>query len=54
MAVLLGSLKTEYYGVYAQYFVKYIQEMKKNGITIVAVTPQNEPFALREITQVCI
>lgn len=39
-----GSLKTEYYGVYAQYFVKYIQEMKKNGITIDAVTPQNEPL----------
>ena len=39
-----GSLKTEYYGVYAQYFVKYIQEMKKNGITIDAITPQNEPL----------
>lgn len=39
-----GSLKTEYYGVYAQYFVKYIQEMKKTGITIDAVTPQNEPL----------
>lgn len=24
-----GSLKTEYYGVYAQYLAKYIQEMKK-------------------------
>jgi len=39
-----GSLKTEYYGVYAQYFVKYIQAMKANGITIDAVTPQNEPL----------
>ena len=39
-----GSLKPEYYGVYAQYFVKYIQEMKKNGITIDAITPQNEPL----------
>ena len=39
-----GSLKPEYYAVYAQYFVKYIQEMKKNGITIDAVTPQNEPL----------
>jgi glucosylceramidase len=26
-----GSLKPEYYGVYAQYFVKYIQEMKKRN-----------------------
>jgi glucosylceramidase len=39
-----GSLKTEYYSVYAQYFVKYIQAMKEVGITIDAVTVQNEPL----------
>lgn len=39
-----GSLKPEFYGVYANYFVKYIQEMKKEGIAIDAVTPQNEPL----------
>ena len=39
-----GSLKPEYYGVYAQYFVKYIQAMKAQGITIDAITPQNEPL----------
>ncbi|MBP6182309.1 MAG: glucosylceramidase [Flavobacterium sp.] len=39
-----GSLKTEYYGVYAQYFVKYIQKMKAEGISIDAITPQNEPL----------
>ena len=39
-----GSLKPEYYGVYAQYFVKYIQKMKAEGITIDAITPQNEPL----------
>lgn len=39
-----GSLKPEFYGVYADYFVKYIQEMKKEGIAIDAVTPQNEPL----------
>ena len=38
-----GSLKPEYYDVYANYFVKYIQEMANEGITIDAVTPQNEP-----------
>ncbi len=38
-----GSLKTQYYGVYAQYFVKYIQAMAALGITIDAVTIQNEP-----------
>jgi len=39
-----GSLKKECYGVYAQYFVKYIQSMKKEGITIDAITIQNEPL----------
>ena len=39
-----GSLKPEYYGVYAQYFVKYIQAMKAQGINIDAITPQNEPL----------
>jgi glucosylceramidase len=38
-----GSLKTEYYDAYARYFVRYIQEMQKEGITIDAVTLQNEP-----------
>jgi glucosylceramidase len=38
-----GSLQTKYYPVYAQYFVKYIQQMKAEGISITAVTPQNEP-----------
>jgi glucosylceramidase len=39
-----GSLKPEYYAVYAQYFVKYINAMKAEGITIDAITPQNEPL----------
>lgn len=38
-----GSLKPEYYGVYARYFVKYLQAMKSNGITLDAITVQNEP-----------
>ncbi|MBL0356396.1 MAG: glucosylceramidase [Chitinophagaceae bacterium] len=38
-----GSLLPQYYGVYANYFVKYIQAMKAKGITIDAVTLQNEP-----------
>jgi glucosylceramidase len=38
-----GSLKPEYYAAYAQYFVKYIQAMQKEGIKIDAITPQNEP-----------
>lgn len=39
-----GSLQPKYYGVYAQYFVKYIQEMKEEGIRIDAITIQNEPL----------
>ena len=39
-----GSLLPQYYSVYAQYFVKYIQQMKAQGITIDAITPQNEPL----------
>jgi glucosylceramidase len=39
-----GSLLPQYYGVYAQYFVKYIQAMQASGIPISAVTPQNEPL----------
>ena len=39
-----GSLKPEYFGVYARYFVKYIQAMKAQGITIDAITVQNEPL----------
>jgi len=38
-----GNLLPQYYSSYAQYFVKYIQAMKARGITIDAVTPQNEP-----------
>ena len=39
-----GELKHEYYEAYANYFVKYIQGMKAEGVTIAAVTPQNEPL----------
>ncbi len=39
-----GTLKPEFYGAYAEYFVKYIQGMKSEGISIDAVTVQNEPL----------
>jgi glucosylceramidase len=38
-----GRLKPEYYSAYAQYFVKYLEEMRGRGIHVSAVTPQNEP-----------
>ncbi|MEO6549302.1 MAG: glycoside hydrolase family 30 beta sandwich domain-containing protein [Ferruginibacter sp.] len=39
-----GRLQPAFYRTYAAYFVKYIQGMKKAGITIDAVTVQNEPL----------
>ncbi len=39
-----GSLQKKYYDAYANYFVKYIKAMKKEGINIDAITPQNEPL----------
>jgi glucosylceramidase len=39
-----GKLKTECYDVYADYFVKYIKAFGEAGITIDAITPQNEPL----------
>lgn len=38
-----GRLKSEYYHVYAKYLVRYIHTMSKLGITIDALTIQNEP-----------
>lgn len=38
-----GTLQANYFGVYAQYFVKYIQAMQARGINIDAITIQNEP-----------
>jgi glucosylceramidase len=39
-----GRLKPEYYAAYAKYFEKYIQQMKAVGVTIDAITVQNEPL----------
>jgi len=39
-----GSLRRELYAAYADYLVKYLQEMKAAGITIDALTIQNEPL----------
>ncbi|WP_207433908.1 glycoside hydrolase family 30 protein [Sabulibacter ruber] len=39
-----GSLKPEFYDDYAEYLVNYIQGMKAAGITIDAITIQNEPL----------
>jgi len=39
-----GVLKPEYFAAYADYFVKYIQGMQAAGISIDALTIQNEPL----------
>lgn len=38
-----GHLLPEYYGLYADYICRFIEEYAAEGITIAAVTPQNEP-----------
>jgi glucosylceramidase len=39
-----GSLKSDCFDVYSDYFVKYINEMASEGIRIDAITVQNEPL----------
>ncbi len=40
-----GSLKEEYKEVWARYYAKYIKAMAEEGITISAISVQNEPIA---------
>lgn len=39
-----GRLRPKYYGVYGEYFVKFIRAMADNGVPVYAVSPQNEPL----------
>ena len=39
-----GHLSPSYYKTYADYFVKFIEAMRAEGINIYAVSPQNEPL----------
>ncbi|OAB46598.1 glycoside hydrolase family 30 protein [Paenibacillus antarcticus] len=43
-SMIAGELKREYYQVYADYFVRYIQAFERHGLLTYAVTPQNEPL----------
>ena len=40
-----GKLLKEYWGLWAKYFVRYIQELKNRGLTVKYVSVQNEPAA---------
>ncbi|WP_194768852.1 Ig-like domain-containing protein, partial [Tamlana sp. I1] len=39
-----GRLNTDHYDEYADYFVKYMEAMEAEGLTIWGITPQNEPL----------
>lgn len=38
-----GVLRSEFYPAYAEYFARWIEGYRAEGLTVVAVTPQNEP-----------
>ncbi len=42
-----GKLRPDCYAAYADYLVKYLQAMRDRGITVHAITPQNEPLNLK-------
>ncbi len=42
-----GKLKPAYYQTWADYYVKYIEHMEKEGLNIFAVSVQNEPAAVQ-------
>ncbi len=39
-----GKLRPDCYRIYAAYLIKYLQAMRDSGITVHAITPQNEPL----------
>jgi glucosylceramidase len=48
-----GKLKNEYKQLWAEYYVKYIEEMQEKGFNIWGVTVQNEPAA-KQIWDSCL
>ncbi|MBN1998650.1 glycoside hydrolase family 30 protein [candidate division KSB1 bacterium] len=42
-----GKLKPEYRGVWANYFIKFMDEYSKEGVPIWGLTVQNEPMAVQ-------
>jgi glucosylceramidase len=40
-----GKLKPEFYEAWANYFIKYIEALQKNNISVWGLTVQNEPMA---------
>lgn len=42
-----GSLKKEYWGTWAKYICRYIQEYERRNVPVAMLTPQNEPKAIQ-------
>jgi len=42
-SLVQGQLRPEFYGAFANYMVRYVQEMQAEGVPIFALTLQNEP-----------
>jgi glucosylceramidase len=40
-----GKLKSEYYGTWARYYIKFLEAYRKEGINFWGLTVQNEPLA---------
>jgi glucosylceramidase len=43
-SIIGGSLRPEYYKIYAQYFTRFVESYRDEGIPVYAVTIQNEPL----------
>lgn len=48
-----GRLKKEYYGAWAGYFVRFIEEYSRQGVKIRSLTVQNEPEAVQTWDSCC-
>lgn len=48
-----GKLKKEYYGMWAEYFCKYIQEYRAKGVDVKIISIQNEPNAVQTWDSCC-
>lgn len=42
-----GVLKKEYYGLWAEYFCRFIEEYRKRGVNVKRISIQNEPNAVQ-------
>lgn len=48
-----GKLKKEYYGMWAEYFCRYIQEYREKGVDVEIISIQNEPNAVQTWDSCC-